>query len=161
MNKPISPQQALARLEALCARSEQASGEVLEKMRRWGVTQADAEKVLDSLVAGRYVDDSRFAAAFVRDKVRFARWGKRKIAQALAQKKIGRDIITAALDAVDQDEYTDSLRHILQAKIKSNPALTESYEGRTKIYRFGMQRGFEPELTGRLLREILSAIRKK
>lgn len=159
MNKVMTPQQALARLEALCARSEQSSGEVLDKMRRWGITQSDAAKILDSLIARRYVDDARFAAAFVRDKVRFARWGRRKVAQALVQKRVDRDIIAAALEVIDLEEYTESLRHILLSKIKSAPALTESYEGRTKIYRFGVQRGFEPDLTGKLLREILAQMR--
>ncbi len=159
MNKVMTSQQALARLEALCACSEQSSGEVLEKMRRWAIAQPDAAKILDSLAARRYVDDVRFAAAFVRDKVRFARWGKRKICQALMQKRVDRDIIAAALDAIDREEYTESLRHVLQAKIKSNLALIESYEGRTKIYRFGVQRGFEPDLTGKVLREILSQAR--
>ncbi len=40
-----------------------------------GLTASAASEVLRLLEEGRYVDDSRYARAFVRDKFMFARWG--------------------------------------------------------------------------------------
>ena len=52
---------------------------------------------MQRLVAERFIDDSRFARLFVRDRLRFASWGERKILMALRQKGI--DEATAETDA--------------------------------------------------------------
>ena len=84
--KQISAKDALVRLETLCARSEQSTGEAREKLRRWGILSADAEKIIDSLVDRRFIDNARFARAFARDKIRFSKWGRIKVSQKLREK---------------------------------------------------------------------------
>ena len=91
--KQVSEQEALLKLSALCSQSEHSSGEMLEKMRRWSMPMEEAQRVLDRLIDERFVDDERFAGFFVRDKIRFDRWGRRKIEQALYRKGVARDII--------------------------------------------------------------------
>lgn len=147
----ISPEKALARLEELCVKAERCESELAEKLRAWGIGTSDASKILASLREQRFVDDSRYATAFVRDKYRFARWGKRKIALALRQKRISADIISIAIEQIDFDEYLHGLEHILNAKRRT---LTDAdtYEGRTKLFRFAASRGFEPDLIAKVLR---------
>ncbi len=41
-----TPQQALQSLMRMCARSERSSGDALRLMRRWGLGEEDARKVL-------------------------------------------------------------------------------------------------------------------
>jgi len=151
--KTISPDTALERLERLCARAEHCESELTDKLRRWGVGSADSLRIMDSLRGRRYVDDTRFARAFVRDKYRFARWGRAKIRMALAAKRIARDSIAEALDEIEDDIYTENLRHIIAAKQRSLGAEAESYEGRTKVYRFALSRGYESALIARLLKK--------
>ena len=91
---PVSEPQALQKLAALCSRSEHSSGEIREKMRRWQLPSDAQERIVQRLVAERFIDDSRFARLFVRDRLRFASWGERKILMALRQKGI--DEATAA-----------------------------------------------------------------
>mgnify|MGYP001032491233 CR=1 FL=1 len=151
--RPITPEKALERLESLCARSEQASGELLRKLRSWGISGSKADEIISSLTDRRFVDDERFAGAFVRDKVRYARWGRRKIRQALYQKGIASEIISKALAEIDEDEYESVLAAILSAKARTAYDIT-TYEGRTQLYRHGLSRGFEPDLVARLLRAL-------
>ena len=40
-------------------------------------------RVIAALVKGCFVDDERFARAFANDKVRYNKWGRHKIDQAL------------------------------------------------------------------------------
>jgi len=149
---PVPTGKALERLENLCARSEQCEYEVRQKLARWQVSADDADKIVDSLIERRFVDNERYAASFVRDKYRFSRWGRIKIAMALRQKRIDRHTIEQALDEIDEDEYTDILRHLIKAKAASI-AEPDTYEGRTKLYSSGESRGFEPVLVARILRE--------
>lgn len=88
----MTGQQAYSRLTALCARSEHCQQEMLEKMRQWGVTDEEQAQVMARLVKEKYVDDSRYARAFVNDKVHYDRWGRRKVEQTLRQKHIDAEI---------------------------------------------------------------------
>lgn len=144
--------EALVRLEELCARSEQCTFELRQKLSRWSIPPTEAAQIIEALVQRRYADDSRYASAYVRDKYRFARWGRRKIANGLYTKRIPREIIGQALDRdIDSDEYADILRDLLHAKARS---ITEgnTYAGRTRLFRFAASRGFETELIVKCIR---------
>lgn len=154
--KPITPENALCRLETLCARGEHCEYELRRKLITWGISDSDREKIIKSLRVNRFVDDARYARSFVNDKYRFAGHGRYKIRLALMAKRIDRDIIDNALSEIDQEIYEDKLHHILKTKL-ARTADSDTFEGRTKIYRFGVSRGFEPELVSRHLREIIKA----
>ena len=79
-------------------------------LERHKVEADDISRILKYLVKEGYVDESRYAAAFVHDKVRFAKWGRSKIAQALWQKRIPADVADEALSHIDEDEYMEALR---------------------------------------------------
>lgn len=143
--KPVTADNALIRLEELCAHSERCVSELTQKMRTWGVAPGDAARVMASLIERGFVDERRYAAAFVRDKYRFARWGRRKISMALSVKRIPRDIINDALDEIDEEEYAAALMSVLASKARGI-AEGNTYEGRTKLFRHAVSRGFEPQM---------------
>lgn len=143
--KPVTADNALVRLEELCARSEHCVSELTQKMRTWGVPSCDAARVMASLTEHGFVDERRYTAAFVRDKYRFARWGRRKISMALSVKRIPRDIINDALDEIDEAEYAAALMSVLASKARGI-AEGNTYEGRTKLFRHAVSRGFEPQM---------------
>lgn len=144
----VTPDIALTRLAAACARTEICSSDAREKLRRWGIMSGDAAKILDRLTDEGYISDERFARAYVRDKYRFAGWGRRKIAMGLAAKRIGRGIAADALrDSVDPDEYRARLTAVVRTKARSLPQeLHHTYEGKQKLYVFAAGRGYESDL---------------
>ena len=139
--KPITEQEALQKLSALCARAEHSSGEMLEKMRRWQLSEDARERVLDRLIDEKFVDDERFARLFVREKIRFDRWGRRKIEQALYQKGVASDISRRVLDEVDDEAYIAELKKLIAAKRRSVQAESD-YEMRAKLTKYALGRGF-------------------
>lgn len=149
--KNITPQQALVRLETLCAASEQCTHDLLNKMLRWGLQRDAADEVLDSLIDRRFVDDSRFAAAYARDKMRFSRWGRRKIAAALYARRISRSDIADALAGLPDEEYRLTCTRLLKSKVRS-ARLKQTPEDVRKLYAFGVARGFESALVSSLVR---------
>ena len=114
---------------------------MLEKMRRWELSDEAQARVMERLVKERYVDDERYARAFVKDKVRYNKWGRRKVEQALWQKHIDEDIRQQVLDEVDNEEYLAVLRPLLKQKRKSTKAQSD-YELNQKLMRFAIGRGF-------------------
>jgi len=141
MKKEISEQEAYLLLAAECAKTEHCEHEMLTKMQRWELPDDAQQRIIDRLKSERYIDDERFARAFVRDKIRYNKWGQRKIKQALWQKHIDADIQQRALDEIEEKEYLDVLRPLLKQKRKTTKAQT-AYEFNQKLIRFALGRGF-------------------
>lgn len=141
----MTEQEAYLKLTALCARSEHCQQEMLEKMRQWGVSQEEQAQVMARLVSERYVDDERFARAFVSDKIRYNKWGRRKVEQALWLKRIDKAIAAQVLDEVDDAEYVSVLRPLLKQKRRSTKAASE-YELTMKLIKFALSRGFTMDI---------------
>ncbi len=138
-------------------RAERCTGEMREKLRLWGISQAEADKIIQHLTDTRFVDDRRFAEAFVRDKIRIAHWGRIKVRHAMYLKRIDKNIIAEALEGIDDDEYYQTLHHLLKTKTKGHPELLADIKGRTRLYRFAASRGFESALISRAVKSLTSA----
>lgn len=149
--KKISEPTALQRLESLCVAGEHCRHELLEKLRKWGMSADECDRILDSLETRRFFDDSRFASAFVRDKLLYNKWGRMKISVALKAKRIPTGLIDEAFDEIEEEEYARVARDFLTAKART---IKEgyTYEGRTKLYRAGLARGFESSLVSRIVK---------
>ena len=145
MKTEITEQEALSRLAALCSRGEHSSGEMIEKMRRWQLDEMAQTRILERLVHDKYVDDERFARAFIHDKLRYNHWGRRKIEQALWQKGVDRDVYAPLLDAVSDEDYLAELRPLLRQKSRSVKADSD-YERNMKLIKFAMSRGFTMDI---------------
>ena len=139
--KEVTEQGAYLQLAQLCARSEHCQHELTEKMRRWGMSDEAQARVMARLVGERYVDDERYARAFVRDKIRYNKWGRRKVEQGLWAKRIDDDIRERVLGEVGDDEYLSVLRPLLQQKRRSVKADSD-YELNQKLVKFALSRGF-------------------
>ncbi len=148
--KVPTEQEALLRLSSLCSRSEHSTGEMRDKLLRWGVDQETSDRIVARLVSERFVDDERFCRFFVRDKIRFDRWGRRKIEQALYAKGVDQDISAAVLDEVDDEEWTEALRPLLASKRRTVKGTTD-YERNGKLIRFAMSRGYGMDIIRRCM----------
>ena len=74
MNQKITPPaQALQRLAALCAKAEYCGADIQRKLARWQLDadpdadQTAKQHILDRLAKDGYIDEARYAHAFVRD----------------------------------------------------------------------------------------------
>ena len=142
--KVKTPEQALAALMRLCARAEKSQEDARRLMRGWGLAERDAEGVLAKLVRDRFIDDARYAEAFVREKLRLSGWGEYKIRTALQRKRIDRALIDAALAEADRSGMDERLRRQLERKARTAKYTTQ-YELKTKLIRYGLSLGYDYE----------------
>ena len=142
--KVKTPEQALAALMRLCARAEKSQEDARRLMRGWGLAERDAEGVLAKLVRDRFIDDARYAGAFVREKLRLSGWGEYKIRTALQRKRIDRALIDAALAEADRSGMDERLRRQLERKARTAKYTTQ-YELKTKLIRYGLSLGYDYE----------------
>jgi len=140
--KEKTEQDAYLQLAAVCAQAEHCEQEMRDKMKRWGVGTEAQERVVARLVKERYIDNERYARAFVKDKIRYNKWGRRKVQQALWMKRIDEDIQQSVLDEIDDKEYLNVLVPLLKQKRKTIKA-DNDYELNQKLVRFALSRGFD------------------
>lgn len=137
----IDEKEALQRLTLLCSQGEHCEKEMLEKMRRWEMSDEAQAHVMEVLVTERYIDNVRYCRGFIHDKMEYNRWGQRKIEQALWAKGIGRSISAPLFAEIEEERWTDILRPLISQKRKSTKGRND-YEINQKLLRFAIGRGF-------------------
>lgn len=137
-----TPEQALRSLMNLAARSEKCSADALRLMKSWDVADADAKKVLQRLIAERFIDDSRYAAAFVREKINLSGWGLYKITSALKRKGIDSATISAVLSENSDVDMSERLMGLLERKVRTTKA-KNSADLRAKLFRYAAGQGYD------------------
>ena len=133
-----------------CSRSEHCVLDVLNKLYAAGLGEEESDEIVQCLVEQGYIDEQRYANAFVNDKFRFNKWGKLKITHALRQKKIPTVVIQIALETLDEDAYSHVLLQLIEAKKKTVKGTAA--QQKAAVMRFAVSRGFELDLVLRLLR---------
>ena len=142
--KVKTPEQALAALMRLCARAEKSQEDARRLMRGWGLAERDAEGVLAKLVRDCFIDDARYAGAFVREKLRLSGWGEYKIRTALQRKGVSKERIDAALSQADRPAMGERLAQQLERKART-VKYTSQYELKTRLIRYGLSLGYDYE----------------
>jgi regulatory protein len=140
----FTPEQQSAYLKAaaICSRSETCTSDIQAKLKLWGLNKDDSMVVISQLKEEKYIDDERFARAYVKDKFRFNQWGRQKIAYMLHSKNIGKEIQETAFEEIEDDNYSDKLLKLLSDKEKTIKS-KDQYDKRNKLMRFAMGKGFE------------------
>lgn len=130
---------------ARCARQECSRRDISTKLVGKGATAAEAREVVGRLVGEGFIDDARYARAFVADKFRFEHWGRVKISYMLHLKGLPDNVVDEALQQIDEAQYAETLKDFLEGKLCTVRAATP-YALRQKVARAAISRGFEPDL---------------
>jgi len=143
----------LDRLQAQCVKREYCRSDIFRKaLTAFEGDRDSAGRLVESLVADRFVDDSRYAAAFAREKARLSGWGPVKISFALRGKGISKAIISDALKEIDPEEADRRMVSVLETKYKT---LKGDPQEKFKLLRFGLTRGYDYDKIAPVVDEIL------
>jgi len=135
-----------------CAGKECCRSDISKKLASWSADEEESVKILEQLVREKFIDEERYANAFVRDKFRYNRWGRLKIGAALKQKKIPSDVISRAFESIDENAYREALETIISNHRRSVKAKSK-YELKGKLLRYGLSKGFESNLLYEILND--------
>ena len=128
-----------------CSLSEHCIQKVREKLVQWETPKEYIDPIIDKLLEDDYINEERFARAFVKDKFRFNHWGRIKISTHLRALGISSENIATAMQEIGDEEYTKMLDEIVEKKRKTIKNGTD-YEIRAKLLRHALSRGFEYDL---------------
>ena len=141
-------------LSALCAKREYCVADIrrkaLQRLSDGALSDAGAmvgaasaaDEIVAALVSEGYVDDRRYAAAYAREKSALSGWGPVKIRSALLARGVPREVVLEALDEIDPARATAKLEKVLETKWRT---LRDDPQGRLKLIRFALSRGYDYE----------------
>ena len=152
--KEISEQEMLHRMATYCSAAERCIQDVQKKLDKSELEQNACARIISRLLKEKFIDEKRYARAFVNDKFRFNHWGKYKIHCELYRKGIKENDIDEALSVLKDDEYDSTLMDLLKAKVKSVKA-KDDRERYYKLMRFAIGRGFQSSDVSRCLKKLV------
>ena len=133
-------EKVLDRMRNLCSRREYCRSDIMKKaLEALDGDRESAEKIIETLVGEKYIDELRYSSAFARDKASIAGWGETMIRYMLSAKGIPRETISLALEEIDEGKAAGRLEKLMENKFKS---LKDDPQCRMKMLRFALGRGY-------------------
>jgi len=147
----LSRNAALAKAEHYCAYQERSQQEIRDKLYEWGLWKDDVEELISELIQTNFLNEERFALAYVSGKFKIKKWGKIKIKQGLKLKRVPDKMIANVLKTIDGDEY---LKEIQETAVKKLASIHEkdAYKRKYKVITYLLGRGFEHDLVAEVLK---------
>ncbi len=112
-----SVERALESLMYSCAKSERCISDIRRSLYRWRMNKEDYDPIIERLVREKFVDEERYARAYVREKMNCSGWGRRKIELGLRAKGIPKETIEEALRQIEPERQTEKLELLLYRRL--------------------------------------------
>lgn len=138
--------QALVKAAAYCAYQERTQQDVREKAAEWELEPEEIEQLIADMIGQKFIDEERFAKAYVRGKYSQRRWGRRLIMQGLREKKLSDYCIKKGLAEIDPDEYWTNLLALARKKARAVAAEPHPLKRRAKVLAYLASKGYENDL---------------
>ena len=145
---------ALGKAQNYCSKQETCISGIMKKLDQWGVNSAYHERIQKDLEAEKFIDETRYASQFVKEKFRLNQWGIIKIRQTMKAKQISEYIINEAINEIPDDEYFRTLEKIMTQKLRNIKA-GNKFEQKGKLYRHAASKGYENDKIMQVINSIL------
>lgn len=147
----LSKEDALSLMQKYCAYQDRCQSEIRTRLIEHSVYGDALEQIIAELILDDFINEERFAKAYVRGKFRIKKWGKMKIIKELKYRRISAYSINKGLKEIDYDDYLATLNTLLE---KKHRVLTskDKWDHRKKLTAYATQKGYEYEV----IKEVMS-----
>ncbi len=153
-SKSYTVQEAQNVLEHYCAYQERCHKEVEKKLRDLNMIPEAQEQIIIHLLQYNFLNEERFAKAFVRGKFSIKKWGRIKIIRDLKFKQISSYNIKSALKEIEEGTYIETLHEIAEKKLVLIKE-TNIYKKRNKLSNYLISKGYESNLVYKKSTELI------
>ena len=143
--KTYNVDEALAKLQRYCAYQDRCHKEVAQKLKDMQMIPQASEQIIMTLIEENFLNEERFAMAFVRGKFKIKKWGRRRLTSELKQRNISNYLVNKALGQISDMEYKttfEALAHKKANSIKGGSVLKK----KKKLADYLLYRGWESHL---------------
>lgn len=132
--------------------------EMVQRLRQKNFSAGVINRVIDKLVSLRLIDDSRFAEAFVAEKVSSKPVGKRELVRKLHEKGVSGETALNAISGLSDDAIQFELAlKAARTKLRSLRRF-ESEKRKEKLIAFLARRGFDWDIIKKVVRGTLAEV---
>ncbi len=146
--------EARKKLEHYCAYQERCHKEARQKLRDLRMIPEATDHIMVHLIQHNYLNEERFAKAFVSGKFRIKKWGKNRLVRELKFREISKYSMDTALKEIDLDDYYETLDTLVQKRI-AQVNEKNIYKKKKKVLDYLLYRGWESQLIYEKLNEYL------
>jgi len=150
----LTPTEAYNRIQRYCAYQERSHVQVKRRLFNYGLRTEDVEQLVSQLITDGFLNEERFAKAFAGGKFRMKKWGRNKIEHQLKSQGLSKRCIATGLKEIDSADYKKTLTALLKKKI-SEIKEKNIFALRHKVARYGIGKGYEPELVWQQLENLV------
>ncbi|WP_027125605.1 regulatory protein RecX [Gelidibacter mesophilus] len=136
---------ALKKMERYCSYQERCHKEVTQKLYTMRMIPEAIDHIVVKLMQDNFLNEERYAKAFVSGKFRIKKWGKQRLTRELRQKDIGKTLITMALQTISDAEYLQAFHALAEKKAESIKE-TSTLKKKKKLADYLSYRGWESHL---------------
>ena len=142
---------ALRKAASWSAYQERSQQEMRNKLYEWNMFPNEVEEIISTLISENFLNEERFAFAYVSGKFNIKKWGKIKIKQGLKLKRVPDKMIQKALNSIDGDKYFETLKELYEKKQRLEKE-KNTMKRRFKLVNYLYSKGFEKDLIFLLLK---------
>ncbi|MCD2258020.1 regulatory protein RecX [Psychroserpens luteolus] len=146
--------EAQKRLERYCAYQERCHKEVTQKLYEMRMISEARDQIIVHLLQHNFLNEERFAKAFVRGKFRIKKWGKQRLQLELKRRDINKTLINIALSEISESDYYSTFHDLAEKKVKTIKE-TNVLKKRKKLADYLLYRGWESSLVYDKIRELI------
>jgi regulatory protein len=153
MNIQATTRDCFAAALRVLTRRDHSSSELSEKLAGRGFSQDQIQWAVDRCLRFHYLDDVRFARAYI-EQLQRKGYGCHRIRQMLENKGVPQSIYSVCLEpcCCDAVQIRDC-RKAMEKKLRGGRCADDSAGARAKLYRFLFSRGFSPAIIQQVLDE--------
>ncbi len=137
--------EAKKKLEHYCAYQERCHKEVILKLKSLNMIPEAIDAIVVHLLEHNFLNEERFAKAYVRGKFRIKKWGKHRLTLELKKKDISKYNVNQALREIDDDEYIGVFNDLAEKRADSIKE-SNSFKKKKKLVDYLLYRGWESHL---------------
>ncbi|RED48777.1 regulatory protein RecX [Seonamhaeicola aphaedonensis] len=147
-------EEAKRKLENYCVYQERCHKEVRQKLQEMHMIPEAIDVIIVHLLEHNFLNEERFAKAFVRGKFSIKKWGKYRLTSELKKKDISKTNINQAINEIDDENYYNVFNHLAQKQVLS---ITDKnkYKKRKKLADYLLYRGWESDLVYKKVNELI------
>lgn len=144
---------AYAKACRYCAYQERTQAQVRDKLKEWQLWDDAIDELIIQLSKEGFINEERFAKAFVLGKFKQLKWGRIKIKYELQKHALSDYCIKKGLQEIDADEYIHTLQKLALQKWRSYTEKSTLIK-KLKVKKFLVSKGFEADLAEDVLQTI-------
>ncbi|WP_298238740.1 regulatory protein RecX [uncultured Algibacter sp.] len=145
---------AKKKLENYCVYQERCHKEIKQKLQEMHMIPDAIDLIIVHLIEHNFLNEERFAKAFVRGKFNIKKWGRHRLTLELKRKGITKTNINAAIKEINEENYYKTLDELAEKRFL---ALNEKnkFKKKKKLIDYLLYRGWESHLVYEKVNELI------